>query len=144
MTVTSRTEQVLRQAMERLFPGRPERTDGKLTKNNLWCEAGVSRATMNRATAVLAEWDARAAASPTALHQRRREEEITGLRRKLRKGNEERSKLQDQVDAAATVIATLLTENAALREQTGGRSAVIVPITRNTTDRCYHDETPTR
>ncbi|MFD8781264.1 hypothetical protein [Kitasatospora sp. NPDC059599] len=133
MTVADRTEQALREAMERLFAGRPERTDGKLSKNNLWREAGVSRATMNRATAVLAEWDARAAASPAATHQRRRDEEITDLRRRLRKGNEERRELQGRVDAAATVIATLLTENAALREQMAARSATVVPIRSGTT-----------
>ncbi|MFH9424270.1 hypothetical protein [Streptomyces sp. NPDC017529] len=38
-----------------MLTGRPKHTDGKLTKYNIWREAGVSRATMNRATAVLAE-----------------------------------------------------------------------------------------
>ncbi|CAL9278964.1 hypothetical protein [Streptomyces sp. SudanB182_2057] len=135
MTVTNRTEQALREAMERLLVGRPERTDGKLSKNNLWREAGVSRATMNRATAVLAEWDARTAASPAGLAQRRRDEKITDLRRRLHKGAEERRKLQGQVDAAATVIATLLTENAVLREQIAARSSVIVPIREGATQR---------
>lgn len=32
--------------MERLLSGQSTRTDGMLTKNNLWREAGVSRATM--------------------------------------------------------------------------------------------------
>ncbi|MFD1275914.1 hypothetical protein ACFQ51_42590 [Streptomyces kaempferi] len=32
-------EKALREAMERLFTGRPIRTDGKLTKQNLWREA---------------------------------------------------------------------------------------------------------
>ncbi|MGY1584700.1 hypothetical protein [Streptomyces sp. MN13] len=32
-------ENVLREVMERLFTGRPVRTDGKLTKQNLWREA---------------------------------------------------------------------------------------------------------
>lgn len=47
------TGQALCEATERLFTGQPTRTDGKLTKNNLWREAGVGRATMNRATSVL-------------------------------------------------------------------------------------------
>lgn len=55
-SVSPRTEHALRDAMEQLFAGRPAHTDGKLTKNNLWREAGVSRATMNRATNVLADW----------------------------------------------------------------------------------------
>ena len=33
--------------------------------------AGVSRATMNRATTVLAEWNQRAAQSPASLHDQR-------------------------------------------------------------------------
>ena len=31
-----KAERVLREAMERLFSGRPIRTDGKLTEQNLW------------------------------------------------------------------------------------------------------------
>ncbi|MFF0413460.1 hypothetical protein ACFYUY_23860 [Kitasatospora sp. NPDC004745] len=135
MTVTARTEQALQDAMERLFSGQPQHTDGKLTKTNLCREAGVSRATMNRATAVLAEWDARTAASPAALVGRQRDHELAELRRKLRESGEERRRLQGQVDAAATVIMTLLTENAALREQAARRPAVIVPITSSATDR---------
>ena len=45
--------------MDRLLAGRPQRTDGRLIKDNLWKEADVSRATMNRATQILAEWDTR-------------------------------------------------------------------------------------
>jgi hypothetical protein len=55
LKVSARAEKALREAMERLFTGRPARTDGKLTKNKLRREAGVSRATMNRATDVLAD-----------------------------------------------------------------------------------------
>ncbi|MEV8204232.1 hypothetical protein AB0P40_02120 [Streptomyces sp. NPDC079189] len=55
MTVSTKTEQALRDAMERLLSGRPEHTDGKLTKNNLCREARVSRATLNRATDILTE-----------------------------------------------------------------------------------------
>ncbi|WP_405700799.1 hypothetical protein [Streptomyces sp. NBC_00069] len=39
-------------------------------------------------------------------------------------------KLQDQVDAAATVIAALLAENAAFREQLAKRSAAVIPLDR--------------
>jgi len=55
MTVSPRAEQALRAAMECLFTGNPEHTDGRLTKNNIWREARVSRATMNRASEILAE-----------------------------------------------------------------------------------------
>jgi hypothetical protein len=116
--------------MERLFSGKPERTDGKLTKNNLWREAGVSRATMNRATHVLAEWDARIGESPASLRDQKQAEELTLLRRQLKQNRKDRQRLQDQVDAAATVIAVLLAESAALRAQAANRSAVVVPHTQ--------------
>lgn len=56
--VSTKSSVALRAAMTRLLAGRPERTDGRLTKENLWREAQVSRATMNRAQDLLAEWDA--------------------------------------------------------------------------------------
>lgn len=49
-TVSPTTEKKLRDAIQRLLAGRSKRTDGRLTKANLHIEAGVSRATMNRAT----------------------------------------------------------------------------------------------
>ena len=51
--VGAATELALRTAMARLIEGRTEITDGHLTVVNLAAEAGVSRATANRATAVL-------------------------------------------------------------------------------------------
>ncbi|WP_031111236.1 hypothetical protein [Streptomyces sp. NRRL S-146] len=136
MTVPTRpglsatAEKALREAMERLFTGRPIRTDGKLTKQNLWREAGVSRATMNRATAVLADWDNRVSQSTARKHDQKLTEEITRLRRQLKENRIERQRLQDEVDAAATVIAAVLAENAALRERAGNRSAVVIPLGR--------------
>ncbi|WP_430378153.1 hypothetical protein [Streptomyces sp. B1-3] len=129
--VSAKAAQALREAMDRLFSGKPERTDGKLTKNNLWREAGISRATMNRATDVLSEWDARIGTSPASLRDQKQGEEITLLRRQLKQSRQEHQQLQDQVDAAATVITVLLAENAALREQAAKRSAVIVPLARS-------------
>jgi hypothetical protein len=128
---SAKAEQALREAMDRLFAGRPTCTDGQLTKNNLWREAGVSRATMNRATDVLADWDAQIGKSPASLHDQTQAEEITVLRRQLKQNRQERKQLQDQVDASATVIAVLLAENAALREQATNRSAVVVPLARS-------------
>ncbi|MGW0770070.1 hypothetical protein [Streptomyces sp. NPDC002676] len=43
--------------MTRLLAGQPQRTDGALTKENLAREAGVSHATVHRATTILAEWN---------------------------------------------------------------------------------------
>ncbi|MFD3657644.1 hypothetical protein [Streptomyces sp. NPDC058620] len=85
---------------------------------------------MNRATSVLAEGNARVEASPVAALGRQRGHELTELRQRLRKSNEDRRRLQEQVDAAASVTAALLAENATLREQAARRSAVIMPITR--------------
>ncbi|MFI0242888.1 hypothetical protein [Streptomyces sp. NPDC016845] len=127
MSVSPRTEQALEQAMERLFTGRPERTDGQLTKNNLHSEAGVSRATLHRAPRILAAWDSRLADSPAAARERTRHRELAVLRGELTKSRARRRLLQDQVDAAATVIAALAAENAALRAQHARSSAVIVP-----------------
>lgn len=128
--VSPRAEKALREAMERLFTGCPIRTDGKLTKQNLWREAGVSRATMNRATAVLAEWDSRVGQSPASERDRKQTAEVARLRSQLKDNQHERRRLQEQVDAAATVIAVLLAENAALREQAATRSAVVIPLDR--------------
>lgn len=130
LRVSARAEKALREAMERLFTGRPARTDGKLTKNNLWREADVSRATMNRATDVLADWDDHIGRSPASLHGQRQAQEIADLRRQLKNNRQERQQLQDRVDAAATVIAVLLAENTALREQATEQSAVTIPLDR--------------
>lgn len=51
--VSTGTELALRAAMSRLLDGKSEMTDGRLTVVNLATEAGLSRATANRATAVL-------------------------------------------------------------------------------------------
>lgn len=56
MTVNTNTTAALQTAMKRLLSGKPHRTDGRLTISNLAIEAGVSRATANRATALLAEF----------------------------------------------------------------------------------------
>jgi hypothetical protein len=74
----------LRQAMERLLAGRPQRTDGRLIKNNLWKEADVSRATMNRAAPILAEWNTRVAASDAFTPaEARKNDELAALQAKL-------------------------------------------------------------
>ncbi|MFB7919295.1 hypothetical protein [Streptomyces sp. NPDC056061] len=68
------------------------------------------------------------AASPAGRLQHRHTEELAELRGKLRRSHEECHAFQEQVDAAATVIMTLLAENAALREHATGRSAALIPI----------------
>jgi hypothetical protein len=51
--VSAETASALEEAMQRLLEGRPSRTDGALTIANLAREAGVSRATANRATDII-------------------------------------------------------------------------------------------
>lgn len=113
--------------MARLFNAKPQYTDGKLTKNNLWREAQLSRATMNRATDILAEWDSRIGDSHAGA-ARQRDDKIDRLRSSLQAARLERHQLQDKLDAAATVIAALTNENAALRRQAMNSSASIVPL----------------
>lgn len=61
--VSKGTEQALQAAMQRLLSGAAIKTDGRLTVANLAIEAGVSRATANRAASVLAEF------RPAAAHR---------------------------------------------------------------------------
>lgn len=81
-----KSEAALRAAMARLLDGRPERTDGALTISNLAREAGVSRATANRAVDLLVEFRAAEArhrrSSPQALKDRVRslEAELRAVR----------------------------------------------------------------
>lgn len=57
--LSARSEAALREAAERLLAGKPRVTNGKLTVANLAREAGVGRATANRATELLAHFRAR-------------------------------------------------------------------------------------
>lgn len=133
MSVSPKAHAALCEAMERLLSGRPERTDGALTKNNLFKEAGISRATMNRAADVLAEWDRKVARHPTTAAQDRLSEQLTATRAELADSRRQRRALQDQLDAAATVIALLAAENAALRERSAGLAPVL-PLPRRATN----------
>ncbi|MFG3227619.1 hypothetical protein ACGF07_22945 [Kitasatospora sp. NPDC048194] len=129
--VTAQTAQALRAAMQRLFAGKPQRTDGRLTKQNLWQEAGVSRATMNRAHTILAEWDAHVAEHGTATPgEARRDEEIQELKRKLADKTRENTLLQKRLDAAATAIAALHHDNTLLREELAARGGTVIPLHR--------------
>ena len=74
--VSEKTEDVLRAAMKRLLEGTSVHTDGRLTVANLAREAGVSRATANRATAVLAEF--------RAAEARFRSVSVAGLKARIR------------------------------------------------------------
>jgi uncharacterized protein YlxW (UPF0749 family) len=81
--IESKSEAALRAAMKRLLAGRPERTDGALTIMNLAREAGVSRATANRAGDLLAEFRA-AEARQRRSSQQALKERIRTLEAELR------------------------------------------------------------
>ena len=119
-TVSPATEKKLRDAMERLLAGKSKRTDGRLTKANLHIEAGVSRATMNRATEVIADWNASVGAEAAP-----RDAELVGLQAtvtELKKGvarlREHNSDLERRNRAAVTVIAELNAQLQASRGET--------------------------
>ncbi|MGV9709567.1 hypothetical protein ACWDTI_02730 [Gordonia sp. NPDC003424] len=108
-TVSPATEKKLRDAMQRLLAGQSKMTDGRLIKSNLHAEAGVSRATMNRATAVIAEWDA-ATESQTAPRDSKLvglEDTVSELRQTIAKLRDRNADLERRNNAAATVIAEL-------------------------------------
>ncbi|MFC9251762.1 hypothetical protein [Amycolatopsis thailandensis] len=127
--VTAATAGVLRTAMHRLLTGTARRTDGRLTKQNLWKEAGVSRATMNRAHTILAEWDAHVAQhSATSPEQARRDDEIQELRHRLVTKTRECTDLQRRLDAAATAIAALHHDNTLLRQALGQDHVNVIPL----------------
>lgn len=128
--VSAETAKALRAAMLRLVTGKPQRTDGRLTKNNLWREAQVSRATMNRAQPILAEWDARIAEHGKAtVGETRRDAEISRLRKKLADRTHQCTLLERRLTAAATAIAALHHDNEALRAELAARPGnVVVPL----------------
>ncbi|MFJ5819368.1 hypothetical protein ACIQGT_36575 [Streptomyces sp. NPDC093108] len=128
--VSPKTATALRAAMTRLFEGRPQRTDGRLTKENLYKEAQISRATMNRAHTILAEWDAHIAAhGKTTPGEAKRDATITELKRRLTKKTQECTLLENKLKAAQTTIAALYHDNQALRQQLDRHvSASVTPI----------------
>ncbi len=128
--------------MARLLDGRPERTDGALTVANLAREAGVSRATANRALDLLAEFRAAEArhrrSSPQALKQRIRTleaqlravrgAELAELRRLNRTLAQHIQMLTLQVAERDAVITRLQDELAQSRE------ANVIPLRRSSRD----------
>ncbi|WP_369228002.1 hypothetical protein AB5J52_47915 [Streptomyces sp. R39] len=123
MTVSPASEARLRAAMARLLAGQPQRTDGALTKENLAREAGVSHATVHRATGVLAEWNAQVTRpirrTPSEVA---RDDTITALRTQLTQIRGHARELQGRLDALATVTANLYAENLHLRRRLTAKS----------------------
>lgn len=129
-TVSPASEKRLREAMERLLAGKPQRTDGRLIKENLYKEAGVSRATMNRAASILADWESKSAGPhprDRTIEQlntadREHKDTINTLRQKVRE-------LENQLTAAATTIGELHVENQILRGEDPTRN--VSPLRQN-------------
>lgn len=129
MVEQSSSETKLRAAMERLLTGTAERTDGRLVKENLYREAGVSRATMNRTRSVLEEWSRRVdGAQP-------RDKEIEELKQQLTERRSEARVLRDRIQAleaqltiATTAVAELHVENQLLRGEDTTRG--VTPMRR--------------
>ncbi|MCX4870836.1 MULTISPECIES: hypothetical protein [unclassified Streptomyces] len=127
--VSAKTAAALRAAMRRLFDGKPQHTDGRLTKENLWQEAQVSRATMNRAAILLAEWDDHVAENGTTTPgEARRDDEITRLRRKLAEKTRECTVTNRRLEAAAIAIATLHHDNTQLRQELAANGGRVTPL----------------
>ncbi len=124
--VSPRAAKRLRDAMDRLLAGRPQRTDGRLIKDNLWKEASLSRATMNRADQILAEWNSRVAeCDGFTPSEARKNDEITTLRTKLADKSRECTELHHRLDAAATAIAALHHDNTLLRQELDQRGRLV-------------------
>lgn len=133
MSDTTNSETKLRAAMARLLGGTAERTDGRLIKENLYHEACVSRATMNRASAVLEEWSRQVKGTQP------RDKEVAELKAALsqaragsRELRERMRELEGQLTIAATTIAELHVENQLLRGQDSTRG--VTPIRKRPND----------
>lgn len=127
-TVSPATERKLRDAMQRLLAGTSKRTDGRLTKANLHIEAGVSRATMNRADAVIAEWNAAVGtqSAPRDAQVVELQETVSKLKRSVATLRQRNTELERRNQAAVTVIAEL---NAQLRASRGDEpTGTVTPL----------------
>lgn len=118
-------EEKLQAAMERLLNGEPTFTDGALTKTNLYTEAQVSRATMNRYREIVQRWEdaiaVRNAASIDVEAVQRAHEALESRHREtalaLAKVQGLLRQAQSDLRASATVITALYSENLLLNEQ---------------------------
>ncbi|MBE5440140.1 MULTISPECIES: hypothetical protein [Mycobacteriaceae] len=107
--VSPATEKKLRDAMQRLLAGQSKRTDGRLTKANLHIEAGVSRATMNRADAVLTDWNTAVGTqvAPRDSQIVELQGTVTKLKQTIATLRQNNTALERKNQAAVTVIAEL-------------------------------------
>lgn len=134
MSVSPITEQALRSALDRLASGTAQRCDGELTVSNLAREAGVSRATANRASEVVAELLHRRRSAPPVegaegnqraetLRERIRhlEAELANAKRSVRA---EDGELRRRTALLAQQVQALSLDNHRLREQVAAHAKV--------------------
>jgi uncharacterized protein YPO0396 len=116
-TISPATEKKLRDAMQRLLTGKSKRTDGRLIKSNLHVEAGVSRATMNRATAVLVDWETAIGTqcAPRDAELIELQATVTALKQMIAKLRRNNTELERKNQAAVTVIVELHAQLSAAR-----------------------------
>jgi hypothetical protein len=118
--VSPSTAAALEEAVQRLLDGRPGRTDGALTIANLAREAGVSRATTNRATDIIARFRARldpAGGEDLPGTLRGRVRDLTAQVAELRRhAHQEIASLRATVSTLAQHVQALTLENQALRD----------------------------
>jgi len=113
----------------RLRPQKVRRIHACLIKENLWKEAGLSRATMNRAARILAQWNTRVAVCEGFTpREARKNDEFTTLRAKLADMTRECTQLHHRLDAAATAIAALHHDNTLLRQELDQRGRLVTVI----------------
>ncbi|MDD9152596.1 hypothetical protein PUY80_08410 [Plantibacter flavus] len=104
--------------MTRLLDGHPRITDGALTKKNLYLEAEVSRATMNRARDLLLEWDAAVAETlGRGTKAKKPFSEEQHLKRQLKEAKAEITALRSRLAGAASLIALLTEDNRYLTDR---------------------------
>jgi hypothetical protein len=127
-TVSPATAAALEEAMERLLGGRPVRSDGALTVANLAREAGVSRATANRAADILGRFRARTAPAPGEDLPAALRDKIRTLTAQVaeikRREHQEIAALRATVKTLAQHVQALTLENRALRTELEQRAGV--------------------
>lgn len=125
MNVSAQTEEKLRRAMQRLLDGKALHTDGRLIKENLYKEANVSRATMNRAVSVMAEWtDITGDKTPRNEQVEKLKQELVQHRSTIAELRSRIRKMESELTLAATAIAEIHAENQSLTDRTENHKIV--------------------
>lgn len=130
--VSPAAEQALQEALGRLAEGRALRTDGALTVAGLAIEAGVSRSTANRSTAVLtalrvlrSSGACQPAPVTPAIEQRAIRDEMASLRRAH---GERVAALEASVNTLAQHVQVLTLDNERLRRTVATYAGNVMPM----------------